>query len=173
MNKHEIEATIAYIAALWPKHELGPAVLETITERMLRIPIDAEQAKAALGEFRLTSKYRSPDAGELLRRLQACRAQTPALGVSSASIWEIRGFQMNLPGEYDDEAIIAVWFWRIGRRAAQVYGHGYAASCLITNHVCALVDDLGWSVADARAAAARRWGFDKDADEYLDRRFAA
>lgn len=174
MTNHEIEATVAYIGSLWPKHELTEAVLGLLAERMARLPIDSEQAKAALGEFRLSSKWRTPDTGEILRRLQACRGAAPAdLSVSAASVWELRGFQMKLPGEYPDEAIVAVWCWRIAKRAATVYGHEWAVSSMITAHVCALVDELGWAPANARAVSAQRWGFDKLADEFLNGRYAA
>lgn len=174
MTKHEIETVMAYIDSLWVKHELGPAVMESIADRLGRIAINSEQAKAALAEFRFGSKWRTPDAGELIRRLQACRSgPSTTAGMGVMSTWKQRAFQMGLPASTTEEHAVAVWYWRIGRRAAGVYGHEWSVSAMITNYVCALVEELGWTPAEARAVSAQRWGFDKLADEFLNERYAA
>lgn len=175
MNDSDIQATIDHIDELWPKSDLTPAVKEAISDRLRHIPVNSEQAKAALSEYRVRHRFKTPDVAAMLDRLRtAAHQEGTARDVLNMPTWELRRIQMKLGPEYDDEATVAVWFQRIGKREADTvgYGHSVAVANMICRYVAALVGELNWTVTDARAMAARRWGYVKEADEHMDRVYA-
>lgn len=62
---------VAYVAQLFPGSDWTPEISALFADRLIRVPIDIEQAKAVIGEYRLQHRYKSPDVGALIQRMWA------------------------------------------------------------------------------------------------------
>ena len=159
MTKHDIETTFGLIDQLWPGNQLTEAVREILGERMERIAIAFVQAKAALSEYRVHCRFRTPDTDQLLNRLRAAEGMVGAVNTGRPlEEWERWRIQAKLPGSYDAEATIAVWTWRLCRKFGESYGHEFGSAALYTNYCVQVMEVLKWTKEQAMDAAQSRWG---------------
>lgn len=170
MTQPEIDALLEYCDRLWPGNELTEEVRTLIGERLERVGVELEQARAAIGEYRVHCRFRTPDVGALFKAIQSACGTLPAVAdVANMPEWERWRYMARMPSGYDTETVIAVWHWRIWRRVAfQDASHDYALGCLFTNYCLSCAEAFGWNRTYAVRMAERRWGqIPREADEWL------
>lgn len=74
MNQSDKSATIEKIATLWPKADWPKDVQVEFGRRLESLPIDSDQAHAALVNLRMSSKYQTVQPSEVLGALHAARS---------------------------------------------------------------------------------------------------
>lgn len=75
MSPHDANATLAYIAALFPKSAWAPEMGALFLERIKSVHISLEQAKAVVGQYRCEHRFHSPDIGRVILAMRNCEAR--------------------------------------------------------------------------------------------------
>jgi len=84
MNEMDVRATVEYTQRMFPASDWTAEITTLFIDRLRRIEITDEQAKAVVGEYRMGYRGKTPDAGTLIRRMREVEAKprpTPRLAV--------------------------------------------------------------------------------------------
>lgn len=77
MTPSAITDTLAYLDKLYPEHDWTAEIVTLFRERVARMDLNTEQAKAVIGEYRATRRVRSPVISDLLAMFKAAAYVAP------------------------------------------------------------------------------------------------